>query len=165
VLLPVPEAGGEWLRSDPTYNDTRDASGGVAAFLEVLRHDGEYARGQSHVEQSVGLFPPGLELLEVLVQLQEGLVAVILARDICADGAELLELLLDILGRRLDVRLDPTKVLVVVHLGARIADNSDVLGQELVSVLHRRSAIHSFGVAARRGTYEAKESGILDSMR
>jgi hypothetical protein len=76
-----------------------------------------------------------LDLLDMLVELLEGWILVILSRDICADLAELLQLLLHFLGWGLDVALDPLEVLRSVHLGSGISDNLDVLWQELVTEL------------------------------
>ncbi len=77
----------------------------------------------------------------MLVELQERLVTVVLPRHVCAELRELLQLLLDVLGRGLDVRLDATNEFVVVHFCPRIADDLDVLGEELVAVLRRRSVM------------------------
>ncbi len=101
----------------------------------MLRNDGEDAGRQSHVEESVGLFPTLLKILEMLGQLQERLISVVLARDVGAEGAEILQLLLDILGRGLDVGLHPAQVFLVVHLSPGIANDFHVLRQELVPVL------------------------------
>jgi hypothetical protein len=118
-----------------TYDDAGNALGGVAALLQVLGDDGEDAGREGHVEQAVGLGPALLELLEVLVEGVEGLILVVLSRDVCAQVAEVVQLLLDLLGGGLHVGPDATDVLVVVHLGARIADDLNVFGQELVAVL------------------------------
>lgn len=101
----------------------------------MLRDDCEDAGRKGHVEEPVrGLLAP-LEVLEVAVECQEGLVPVVLARDVGTDGAEVGELLLYLLRRRLDVRLDAAEVLLMVHPCTCIADNLDVLWQELVTVL------------------------------
>lgn len=71
----------------------------------------------------------------MLVQLREGLVPVILPRDVCAEAGKVLQLLLDVLGGGLDVRLDPTQVFLVVHFCSGIADDLDVVGQEAIAVL------------------------------
>lgn len=71
----------------------------------------------------------------MFVELQKGVVAIVLAGNVCADGAELLKLLLAFLRRGLDIRFDAADVLVVVHLGSGIAHDPDVLGQKLVAVL------------------------------
>jgi hypothetical protein len=86
-----------------THNDSGNALGRVAASLEMLRHDGENARRQSHVEDTVSLGATGLEPLKMLVQLEEGLILVVLAGDVGAQLAKLLKLLLDFLGRGLDI--------------------------------------------------------------
>ncbi len=103
----------------------------------MLGHDGEDAWRKGHVEQPICLFPALLEVLHVLVELSEGFVSVVLARDIGADRAEVVQLLLYLLGRCLDVRPDPAQVLIVVHLSPSIADDLNVIGQELVPVLLR----------------------------
>ena len=101
----------------------------------MLRNDCEHARRQSHVEESVVFFPSLLEFLQMFVELQKGVVAIVLAGNICADGAELLELLLAFLCWGLDVRLDAADVLLVVHFCSSISHDPDVLGQKLVAVL------------------------------
>jgi hypothetical protein len=72
----------------------------------------------------------------VLLQLNEGLILVVLARDVRAEAAELFQLLLKLLCWCLDVGLDALEVLVVVHLRPRISDDANVLGEEVVAVLH-----------------------------
>ena len=69
------------------------------------------------------------------VQLRKRIVAVILAGDISTSSTELLQLLLEVLGRRLDERLDPLQVFGVVHFCSRISDNLDILREKVVSVL------------------------------
>lgn len=101
----------------------------------MLRDNGKNTGRQSHVEKPMGLFSSLLEVFQMLVEMLEGLVSVILSRYIGAERAELLQLLLNILGRRLDIRLDPAQVLIMIHLGTSIADNLDVLGKELIPVL------------------------------
>lgn len=120
---------------DATYNDTGNAFCGVAASLQVLGDNREHTGRQRHVEQTVRLFAPLLEVFQVLVQVQERVVLVVLAGDICAELAEVLQHLLHIFGRGLDVRLDSAQVLLVVHLRSGIADDLDVLGQELIAIL------------------------------
>jgi hypothetical protein len=83
----------------------------------------------------VSLLATRLELLQVLPKLNEGLILVVLTRDICAVSAELVELLLEILCGGFDERPDTLDVLVVVHLCAGISDDANVLGEEVVSVL------------------------------
>lgn len=102
----------------------------------MLRDDSEDARGQSHVEEPVRLFPALLDTFKVLVELQERIVPVILARDVGTERAEILQLLLDILGGCLDVGSDSPDVFVVVHLSPSISDNLDILGQELIPILY-----------------------------
>lgn len=80
----------------------------------------------------------------MLVELHERIIPVILARDICAQAAELLQLLLDVLCGCLDVRFDPADVFLMVHFCPRISDDSDVLREELVSVLEGGS-VTAFG--------------------
>jgi hypothetical protein len=69
-------------------------------------------------------------------QLNEGLVLVILTRDVRAVATELLQLLLELLCWCLDVGLDALEVLLVVHLCSRISDDANVLGEDVVAVLH-----------------------------
>ena len=73
-------------------------------------------------------FPPFLQILQVLIELGETVVAVVLTRDIGADGAELLQLLFHILRGRLDVRSDSPNVLFVIHLSPGVTDDLDVFG-------------------------------------
>lgn len=86
-----------------TYNDTSDTVLGVADLLEVLRDDGEDTRGQRHVEKTVVLGTTLLNLLEVLLKALEGLVLVVLTRDVGAEPSKVFELLLDLLCRGLYV--------------------------------------------------------------
>ena len=65
-----------------TYDNAGYAAGGVTAALEMLRDYGEDAGWQGHVEESVGLRSALFKVLEVLVQLREGLVPVILPRNV-----------------------------------------------------------------------------------
>ena len=116
-------------------DDAADALGGVAAALQALRNLGEDAGGQRHVEEAVGLGLALLQLLHVLGQVDEALVVGVLARDVGAQAAEVVELLLDLLGGRLYVGPDAPEVLLVVHFRARITDDLDVIGEELVAVL------------------------------
>lgn len=83
----------------------------------------------------MGLGATSLELLQVLVKPEEGLILVVLAGDVRAELAEVLELLLNFLGGGLDVRLDTLQVFLVVHLRARISHNLDIFGEELVAIL------------------------------
>jgi hypothetical protein len=71
----------------------------------------------------------------MILQLNEGLVLVVLAGNVCAVTAELLQLLLELLRGCLDVGLDAPEVLLVVHLRPRISDDANVLGKEVVAVL------------------------------
>lgn len=118
-----------------TYNDSGNAVLGVAVALQVLRDCDEDAGGQSHVEYSVGLLSTLLELLQVLFELNEGLVLVVLARNVCAEATELIQLLLEFFSRGFDVGLDSLEILLMVHLCPRISDDANVLGEEVVSVL------------------------------
>lgn len=122
-----------------TYNNSGDALLGIADLLQVLGNNSEDARGKSHVEQTVCLGPVFLELLQVLLELLERLILIILTGDVGADLSELLQLVLGLLGRGFHVRLDSAQVLFVVHLGTGISNDSDIFGEELVSVLHQKS--------------------------
>ena len=95
----------------------------------------ENAGWQSHIEDSVALLAILLNVLDMLVKLLEGLILVILSREICADGAELVQLLFHLFSWGLYVRSDPLEVFSMVHLGSGISDDLDVLWQEFVSVL------------------------------
>ena len=119
---------GQILAKRLFYNDSRDALFGVTVPLEVLRDGNEHARGQSHVEYPILFWPPLLNLLEVFPEVDKGLVLVILPRDICTELAKVIQLLLHLLGGRLDVRLDPFEVLCMVHFRPRISNDFDVLG-------------------------------------
>jgi hypothetical protein len=72
-----------------TYNDSRNTLLRVAVALQVLRDCGEDAGWERHVKDPVGLIATLLELLKVLLKLNEGLVLVILSRNVCAEAAEL----------------------------------------------------------------------------
>jgi hypothetical protein len=102
-----------------------------------------------------------LYIVQVLVECHEGLVLVILTRNVGAERAKLFQLQLDILGRGLDVRLDPTQVFIMVHLRSCISNDLDVLGQELVSVLEPRSVSQSYGRFVSDTAYESEQSWIL----
>jgi hypothetical protein len=101
----------------------------------MLGHWNKDAGRQSHVEDSVSLLAILLNLLDVLVKLLEGLILVILSREICADGAELIQLFLHIFSWCLYVGSDSLEVFGMVHLGSSISDDLDVLWQEFVSEL------------------------------
>jgi hypothetical protein len=118
-----------------TYNDAGNTLGRVAAALEVLGHDGEDAGRKRHVEETVGLRAALLEILKVLCKLVERLILVVLTGNVGAELAELVELLLNLLGGGLHVGANAAKILLVVHLRPGVADDSDIFGKELVSVL------------------------------
>ena len=101
----------------------------------MLRDDGKNARRESHVEESVCLSSPLLQFLEMCIEVLERLVLVVLARDVSAELAEFFELLLNLLCRCFHVRLDSSKILLVIHLRTGISDNSHIFGEELVTVL------------------------------
>jgi hypothetical protein len=125
--------------SRDTYNDSRNAVLWVAVALQVLRDWDEDARWERHVEYAVRLLATLLELLEMLLQLLEGLVLVVLAGNVCAEAAELVQLLLNLFCWYLDVGLDALEVLVVFHLRPCISNDAEVLGEEVVAVLDARS--------------------------
>lgn len=93
----------------------------------------------------------------MLVEVDERIILVILTRDISAELAEGLELLLHLLGGHLDVGLDPAQVFSVVHFRAGIADDLDVLGQELIPILLHFVNGGSGFLSFRLATYQAKE--------
>lgn len=141
------------------YNDTGNTALWVAIALQVLRNCDEDTGRKSHIEDAVGLLAALFNLLHVLLELNERVILVVLTRDIGAEVAEFVQLLLQVLCGGLDVRLDALEVFLAVHLGARISDDADVLGKEVVSVLYRWSmeAKHECG----RVTYKAEESWEL----
>jgi hypothetical protein len=81
-------------RIPATYNNARDAVLGIAVALQVLRNGDENTGRESHVEYPVVLLATLLKLLHVLLELDEGLVLVVLAGNVRAEAAELLQLLL-----------------------------------------------------------------------
>lgn len=95
----------------------------------------EDAGRQRHVEHAVVLAVVLLELLDVFPQLHEGIILVVLARDVRAEAAELVQLLFEVLGRRLDVRPDAIDEIVLAEFTARIADNLNIVREEVVPVL------------------------------
>ena len=143
------------------HNDTCNAVLGVADLLEVLRNNGEDTGRQRHVEEAVVLRATLLNLLEVLLEALEGLILVVLTRNVGAEPGELLELLLDLLCGGLYVRLDASNVFFVVHLGAGISDNLDILGEELVSILNRLLADTIHVLKMRFIAYKTEKSRVL----
>ena len=141
------------------YNDTSNAALWVAIALQVLRNCNEDTGRKSHVEDAVGLLAALFNLLHVLLKLDERVILVVLTRDIGAEVAEFVQLLLQVLCGGLDVRLDALEVFLAVHLGARISDDADVLGEEVVSVLYRWSTEVEYDFS--RVTYKAEESWEL----
>jgi hypothetical protein len=137
------------------YNNARDAVLGVVVALQVLRDCDEDTGGERHVEDAVVLLAALLELLEVLLKLDERLVLVVLAGNVRAVADKLLELLLQLLCGGLDVRLDALEVLLVVHLCARISDDANILGKEVVAVLENLSM--QVRVVGDRATHETEE--------
>jgi hypothetical protein len=63
---------------EATYNDARDAVLWVTVALQVLRDCGEDAGWERHVEYPVGLLATLLKLLQVLLEVLEGLILVVL---------------------------------------------------------------------------------------
>jgi len=143
-----------------TYNDSCNAVLWVAVLLEVLGNWDEDTWWEGHVEDAVVLLPASLKLLKVLVQLLEALVLVVLAGDVRAHLAEALQLLLRLLGRGLDVGLYSLEIFLVVHLCARISDNLDVFGKELVAVLQKVLKIATIGLWIA-DTYETEKGWEL----
>jgi hypothetical protein len=90
----------------------------------------------------------------MLLQDDEGSVLVVLARDVGAHGAKLLELGLHVVGWRLHVRLDAREVLDAVHFGPGVADNLHSFGEKAIAILRGQMLILSFGV-----TYETEQGG------
>lgn len=118
-----------------THDNTGDAVLWVAVLLQLLGDNGENARWQCHIENTVLLLSALLQLLEVCAQGHKRLILVVLTGDVCADFQEVLELALDLFRWSLDRGLNPLQELLVIHLSSRIADNLDVLWQELVAEL------------------------------
>lgn len=118
-----------------TYDDSRNAVLRIAVPLQLLGHGDEDTGRQRHVEDSVLFLLSLFDLLQMPVEIDERIILIILTRDICAHLTEGVELLLHLLGGHLDVGLHPSQVFRVVHLGAGIADDLDILGKELVAIL------------------------------
>lgn len=92
----------------------------------MLGDDGEDAGRKRHVEKAMGLRATVLELLKVLSELVERLILVVLTRDVGAELAELIELLLNLLGGGFHVGANAAQVLLVVHLRPGVSDDSDI---------------------------------------
>lgn len=75
-----------------THNNTGKTALGVAVALKLFRHRNENTGGQSHVEDTVRLLSLAtfLNLFKVLVEVDEGVVLVILTGDVGAECAELI---------------------------------------------------------------------------
>ena len=126
----------------------------------MFRDGNENTGWQGHVEDSVALLPALLDFVNVLVKLLERRILIVLAGNICADGAELIELFLNFFRGGLDIRFDSPKVLVVVHLSPSISDDLDVFGEEFVAVLGFVSRVTQRGrVGARREHTRPKSAG------
>jgi hypothetical protein len=78
---------GQFTATGVAYNDASNAFGRVTALLQMLGHNGENTGREGHVENAVGLGSAGFQLLEVLVELVEGLILVVLAGDVGAQIA------------------------------------------------------------------------------
>lgn len=126
---------------DRTYDNPGIALLGVAVLLQLFRYGNENAGRQGHVEDAIILLLALFEFLQVSVEVDEGLILVVLAGDVRADFAELLQLLLDLFGGHFDVRLDSSQKLCVVHLCPGIADNLNIFREEFVAVLGGASAL------------------------
>jgi hypothetical protein len=109
-----------------TYNDAGNALCGVAAALQMLGDDGEDTGRQRHVEKAMSLRATVLKLLKMLGELIERLILVVLPRDVGAELAEFIKLLLNLLGGCLHVGANATQVLLVVHLRPGVTDDSDI---------------------------------------
>ena len=161
-LCTVVSSGLRLVKALGTDNDTGNAVLGVTVLLEHLRDVDEDTGGQSHVEDTVSLFLVVL-LLEFAEVLLEALVVfvfvVFFALEVCAETAEFLQLVLNILVGGLDVRLDTLDELGVVHLGSCITNNLDVLGKEVVLVLYVAISQGSTGARARCKLTRPKRAG------
>ena len=89
--------------NEATYDNTGNAVLGIAVSLQLIRNGDEDARRQSHVEDSVLFLLPLLDILKVLRKVLERFVLVILPRDVGAELAEAVQLLLDLLRGGLNV--------------------------------------------------------------
>ena len=73
-----------------TYDNAGHTAGGVAVPLQLVGHSSENTGRKSHVKDAVLFLLALLDLLEVLVEVDKGLVLVVLARDVCTQLAEAL---------------------------------------------------------------------------
>ena len=101
----------------------------------MLGDGGEDTGGQSHVENSVALLAVLFDFVDMFVQLLKRCILIILTGDVRANSGKLVQLFLHLFRRGLDVRLDSSEEFGVVHLGSSIANDFDVLGEELVAEL------------------------------
>lgn len=133
----------------------------------MLRNGDKDTGGKSHVEDPVSLLAVLLNISNSIVELLEGLVLIVLTRDICADRSELFELFFHLFRRGLDVRLDSFEVLGMVHLRSSISDNLDVIGEELVAELDMLVSIKPRNVweAGRHCLQGQKGQGKSSSLR
>lgn len=118
-----------------THDDTSNTALRVTNLFQVLADRNENTGRQRHVKDTVRLFSALLELLEVLLQVLERLILIVLTRNVTAEAGELLELFLEFLGGRLDVRFDALQVFGVVHLCSCVSDDLDIFGEVVVAVL------------------------------
>lgn len=123
------------MEEEMTYDDTSEAIPRVAVALQLLRNGNENTGWKSHVEDSVLLLLALLDLIEVGVEVDKGFILVILARNVGAEFAEVVEQFFNLLCRNLDVGSHTLQVVLMVHLCPGISDNLDILGEEFVAVL------------------------------
>jgi hypothetical protein len=135
-LLHLGESDGSQHNSQ-SYNDSGNTLGRIADLLQMLADRNEDGWRQGHVEDSVCLCLALFELLQMVLQVDEGFVLVIQARDVRTHATELLQLSLHVIGWRLHVRLDAREVFGAVHLGPGIADDLDPGGEEFITILLR----------------------------
>lgn len=74
-----------------TYDDTSETIPRVAVALQLLRNGNENTGGKSHVEDPVLLLLALFDLVEVGVEVDKGFILVILARNVGAVFAEVVE--------------------------------------------------------------------------
>jgi hypothetical protein len=116
----------------------------------------EDGRRQGHVEDPVGLGLAFLELLQMVLQVHEGLVLVVLTRDVRAQFAKLLQLALHGIRGGLHVGLDAREILGAVHLGTGIADDPNSRREEFIAIL-----VGLDWSSASSKTYKAEEGREL----
>ena len=101
----------------------------------MFRDRNENTWRQGHVEDPILRHPPMLNLIEVPAEIPKWSVLIVFARNVRTVRAETGQLVLHLLAGDLDVRCHASQEFRVVHLGSSIADDFDILGEEVVSEL------------------------------